>query len=153
MLRKYAGGYHAKSVLGCYVLTVSGALMMLLVVCFCNIPLEIMLVVWGIAGIIIVLFAPVQNRNKILDEVEHLVYRRRAIIIWILESMLMRLLYSKSYGLSLPQCYRKYARKEYLLFAKSKKWLYSAFRKKVYLRWQNCIGCCNTFKMGSMLFV
>lgn len=94
ILRKYAGGYHAKSVLGCYVLTVSGALMMLLVVCFCNIPLEIMLVVWGIAGIIIVLFAPVQNRNKILDEVEHLVYRRRAIIIWILESMLMWLLYS-----------------------------------------------------------
>ena len=44
--------------------------------------------------VFIVLFAPVQNRNKILDEVEHLVYRRRAIIIWILESMLMWLLYS-----------------------------------------------------------
>lgn len=94
MLRKYAGGYHAKSVIGCYMITVGSAFFMFITVSFCRMPIVVMTAVWLVSGIILFLFAPVQNENKRLDEVERLVYRRRAIIIWALESTLMWGLYS-----------------------------------------------------------
>lgn len=40
------------------------------------------------------LLVPVQNRNKELDEVEQQVYRKRAIKVWVFESILMWILYS-----------------------------------------------------------
>lgn len=94
MLRKYAGGYHAKSVIGCYLMTVGSAIIMLLTIRFCRLPIAVIIAVWLVSGIIVFLFAPVQNRNKRLDELEQLVYRRRAIIIWLSESVLMWGLYS-----------------------------------------------------------
>jgi accessory gene regulator B len=94
MLRKYAGGYHAKSVMGCYIMTVGSTFLMLTVISFYRMPMAVIIAVWLISGIIVLLFAPVQNRNKKLDEVEHLVYRRRTIIIWILVSAFMWGLYS-----------------------------------------------------------
>lgn len=94
MLRKYAGGYHAKSVIGCYLMTVGSAIIMLLTIRFCRLPIAVIIAVWLVSGIIVFLFAPVQNRNKRFDELEQLVYRRRAIIIWLSESVLMWGLYS-----------------------------------------------------------
>lgn len=94
MLRKYAGGYHAKSMIGCYLMTVGSAIIMLLTIRFCRLPIAVITAVWLVSGIIVFLFAPVQNRNKRLDELEQLVYRRRAIIIWLSESVLMWGLYS-----------------------------------------------------------
>ncbi|MBD5544813.1 MAG: accessory gene regulator B family protein [Lachnospiraceae bacterium] len=93
MLRKYAGGFHAKSVLGCYTLTVTSSITMLLIIKFISIPETMLITLWAITGLIIFLFAPVQNRNKILDEVECIVYRKRAILVWTAESILMWLLY------------------------------------------------------------
>lgn len=97
MLRKYAGGFHAKSVIGCYMMTVGSACLMLITIGICRMPMAVITAVWLVSGIIILLFAPVQNRNKRLDEVERLVYRRRTIIIWILESAFMWGLYSLNF--------------------------------------------------------
>jgi accessory gene regulator B len=89
MLRKYAGGYHARRIIGCYIITVGSAFLMLIMISFWSISIEIITAVWLVSGIIVFLFAPVQNVNKKLDDVECMEYRRRAIIIWILESALM----------------------------------------------------------------
>lgn len=94
ILRKYAGGYHAKSVGGCYLMTVGFTTIMLLIIRFYKFSLIGIVVIWLLSGSIIFLLAPIQNRNKELDAIEHLIYRRRAIKVWTFESILMWILYS-----------------------------------------------------------
>ena len=93
MLRKYAGGYHAKTLIGCYGMTIGFTLLMLITIKVFKVPLMVILSAWLVSLIIIFLFAPVQNRKKILDELERMVYRRRVLLIAILESILMWVLY------------------------------------------------------------
>lgn len=93
MLRKYAGGYHAKTLIGCYGMTIGFTLLMLITIKVFKVPLMVILSAWLVSLIIIFLFAPVQNRNKKLDELERIVYRRRVLLIAILESILMWVLY------------------------------------------------------------
>lgn len=93
-LRRYAGGYHAKTVFGCYSLTVTAALGMLVLIRLFEIPSSVQFAIWIISDIIILLFAPVQNINKSLDEVESVVYKKRTIITWIIQMIAMMLLYS-----------------------------------------------------------
>ena len=97
LLRKYAGGYHAKSVTGCYIMTVGSAFIMLAAAGNCRLPVAVVAAVWLISGIMVFLFAPVQNHNKKLDEVERLVYRRRAVVVWVLESILTWILYGLNF--------------------------------------------------------
>lgn len=94
ILRKYAGGYHAKSVGGCYLMTVGFTTIMLLIIRYYKFSLIGIVVIWFLSGISIFLLVPVQNRNKELDEVEQQVYRKRAIKVWVFESILMWILYS-----------------------------------------------------------
>lgn len=94
LLRKYAGGYHAKSVIGCYTASVGTAFIIFIIISYCRMPMAVIAATWLVSGIIVFLFAPVQNRNKELDEVERLVYRRKTIIIWIFQSTLIWVLYS-----------------------------------------------------------
>ena len=93
MLRKYAGGYHAQSLIGCYGMTIGSTLLMLITIKVFKVPLIVLLSLWLVSLIIIFLFAPVQNRNKILDELERTVYRRLVFLIVILESIFMWVLY------------------------------------------------------------
>ena len=93
LLRKYAGGYHAKSVKGCYLMTVGSTALMLWVISFCKIPTAVILAFWMLSGVFVFLFAPVQNRNKRLDEVERVVYRKKALVILMLESIFLWGLY------------------------------------------------------------
>ncbi len=97
MLRKYAGGFHAKSVFGCYALTVTSSVIMLIIIRYFSIQKLLWIALWLITGLIMFLFAPVQNENKRLDEVECLVYRKRAIIVWTAESILMWLFYGTNF--------------------------------------------------------
>lgn len=89
MLRKYVGGYHAKSVKGCYLMTVGSTALMLWVICFNKIPMAVIFTFWMLCGVFVFLFAPVENRNKKLDEVERVVYRKKALVIWMLESVVL----------------------------------------------------------------
>lgn len=101
MLRKYAGGYHAKTVLGCYFITLTSALCMMIMIKIKDIPLMVQLIVWLISSVVIILFVPMQNMNKKLDEVEELVYRNRAIITWTIETIVMAVMY----GLKFTKCF------------------------------------------------
>lgn len=94
-LRSFAGGYHAKTPLRCFVFSV----MMLIVVSiglkYLHIAELIYYAVLVAATLVVLVLSPVQDRNKPLDEIEHKVYKRRTILIAAVEltfSMLLKLL-------------------------------------------------------------
>lgn len=80
-LRSYAGGYHAGTPLKCYLLSIP--IMLLVLFGIRLIPWNGYIVVIAIilAGITVLLLAPVEDANKPLDELETIVFRRRARII------------------------------------------------------------------------
>lgn len=88
ILRAYAGGYHADAPWKCYLSTTAIVLIILLVMKFFEINSLIDISMWVVAGITIVLLAPVQTRNKMLDEIECIVYRKRAFIVWMCENVM-----------------------------------------------------------------
>lgn len=78
-LRSKAGGYHAKTRIGCYVFSCS----MITALCLLNrmvLPEFIHMVILVIANIIILVWAPVENENRPLEQVEINVFRKRVII-------------------------------------------------------------------------
>lgn len=84
-LRTFAGGYHAKTPLRCYIFSI----IMLIVVSNCIKYLFLVDLLFFFvltAGILIViLLSPVEDKNKPLDKTEHTIYKRRVIFITILE--------------------------------------------------------------------
>lgn len=84
-LRSFAGGYHAKTPLRCYL---SSIVMLIIVsVAIQYVALEIWMhyIIVAVSAIIIGVLAPVEDRNKPLDEMEMKVYKRRTIFIVIIE--------------------------------------------------------------------
>lgn len=78
-LRSKAGGYHAKTRIGCYVFSCS----MITALCLLNrmvLPEFIHMVILVIANIIILVWAPVENENRPLEQVEINVFRKQVII-------------------------------------------------------------------------
>lgn len=80
-LRSFAGGYHAKTPLRCYIFSV----IMLIVV---SIGLKYLAVSeWVYYAVLLVsvlgvlVLSPVEDRNKPLDEIEHKVYKKRTVFI------------------------------------------------------------------------
>ena len=69
MLRCHAGGYHAKTRMGCYIFSC----MMVLALCVCNrinFPLEVYILAVIISDIFILTLAPIDNVNNVLDDKE-----------------------------------------------------------------------------------
>lgn len=84
-LRSFAGGYHAKTPLRCYIFSV----IMLIIV---SIGLKYLHIeMWGyyavlLAAVLIVfVLSPIEDKNKPLDDLEYKVYKKRAIIIAVIE--------------------------------------------------------------------
>lgn len=78
-LRSMAGGYHAKTRVGCYIFSCS----IIIALCLLNkmvLPILIQLVILVIGNIIILFWAPVENENRPLEQVEKNVFRKRVII-------------------------------------------------------------------------
>lgn len=76
-LRSYAGGYHAKTPLRCYLISIVMilAVIFLTSISFCN--ELIIIVVTLISALIITSLAPVEYANKPLDKTERKVYKKR----------------------------------------------------------------------------
>lgn len=77
-LRQYAGGYHAKSNIRCYVYSIVMILVVLLTLRLSCWNFGISLIVISIGLCIILTFAPVEDSNKPLDELEVKVYRKKS---------------------------------------------------------------------------
>lgn len=80
-LRTYSGGYHASSHLKCYLLSM--AIMLLVVFCLRIIPNSAYFATSAplvlLSSVTIILLAPVEDRNRPLDEEEKVVYRRKSL--------------------------------------------------------------------------
>lgn len=87
-LRSFAGGYHAKTPLRCYIFSV----MMLIVVSigmkYISLTEWVYYAVLSAAALVVIVLSPVEDRNKPLDEIEHKVYKRRAIFIAVAEILI-----------------------------------------------------------------
>ncbi|NMB30547.1 MAG: accessory gene regulator B family protein [Clostridiales bacterium] len=87
-LRTYAGGYHAKTRIGCYIVSVLMLLLMLISVRFVSMfdaLTNAVYVIAVISGVIIWILAPVETSNKPLDSAEKSRYRLISRIVLLVE--------------------------------------------------------------------
>ena len=106
-LRTYAGGYHSSSHVKCYlistitVIAILGGAKIIM-----NYQCLIAAVATGIIGTILVMsLAPIEDANKPQDEVEHKVFRKRALInlsIWTIVTAI--LFFARLYSISVTIC-------------------------------------------------
>ena len=94
-LRQYTGGIHMRTPCRCMLFSVlfvliSGLILKFLLPMFF---LKEMLALWGICIYIILKIAPISTLNKKLDQLEYLVYRKRMIIVIIIEVLFSVVMY------------------------------------------------------------
>lgn len=86
-MRSYGGGYHAKTNMRCTVM--SSILIFLVCRGECRIPdgamIPMLLTALGISGLLLLLCAPVEDRNKPLDDRERAHCRQWGKKIWLME--------------------------------------------------------------------
>ena len=88
-LRSYAGGYHAKTAVRCYffsIVMISAVLWVMRYVMYSGLICGCLT---AISGSVIWFLVPVEDRNKPLDDVEKVVYRKRARGMVLAESILL----------------------------------------------------------------
>ncbi len=94
-LRSYAGGYHAKTYNMCTIVST----VLMYIVCIAAKVIPPHYIIWVnlgggiISGILIFIFAPVQDYNKPLDQAERECYRRRSREVWTAETVLLVICY------------------------------------------------------------
>lgn len=84
-LRSFAGGYHAKTPLRCYVFSVIMLIIVLVGIKYLYLTGWMYYVVLLAAALVVIVLSPVEDKNKPLDEIEHKIYKKRAIIIAAVE--------------------------------------------------------------------
>lgn len=87
-LRSFAGGYHARTAVRCYffsIVMISAVLWVMRYVMYSGLVCGCLT---AISGSVIWFLVPVEDRNKPLDDVEKVVYRKRARGIVLTESIL-----------------------------------------------------------------
>lgn len=87
-LRSYAGGYHAKTAVRCYFFSIVMMSAVLWVMRYVTYYGLICVCLTAVSGSMIWLLVPVEDRNKPLDDVEKVVYRKRARGIVLTESII-----------------------------------------------------------------
>lgn len=80
-LRLFAGGYHAKTPLRCYIFSVIMLIIVSIGMKYLHLTEWAYYAVLAAAALVVIVLSPVEDRNKPLDEIEHKVYKRRAIFI------------------------------------------------------------------------
>lgn len=92
LLRSYAGGYHSQSLLVCYVLSVLVTVVIAYIVNNINIS-YLLLIIYFISMILIWRLAPVDTRNKRLDEIEKTIYMKKVRYIIVTITFIMVFFY------------------------------------------------------------
>ena len=90
-LRSYAGGYHARTQLRCYIFSVVLTVCVLLSIKYIPYSNILFISLTIISGIVIFIFAPIGDENKPLDENETKVFKKRTRIILFIEIVLIGL--------------------------------------------------------------
>jgi accessory gene regulator B len=92
-LRIFAGGFHFSTPTRCYIFSSCFVAAVLLAMRYYSISLLIYCLLYCMASIIILVFSPVEDKNKPLDQLEKRVYRKRTIIVFAVENLIMMILY------------------------------------------------------------
>lgn len=88
-LRRYAGGYHAKTELLCYVSSIVFIIANASLVKYITPSPIILGIIFGISGLVIVILSPVEHKNKPLDDLERIVFTRRMRIVLLIQTVLV----------------------------------------------------------------
>jgi len=88
-LRSYVGGYHARTQLRCYLFSIVLISLVLWGIKLIPWTSFICMVVSMVIGIIIFLFAPRADENKLLDEIETVVFKKRARVIYCAQEIIL----------------------------------------------------------------
>lgn len=80
-IRSFAGGYHAKTPLRCYIYSTLMIILVLLLLRYTYITKLVNLILSLISVLVICILSPVQDNNKPLDELEKAVYKRRTMYL------------------------------------------------------------------------
>ena len=80
-LRSFAGGYHAKTPLRCYVFSVITLIVVSIGLKYLSVSEWVYYAVLLASVLGILVLSPVEDRNKPLDEIEHKVYKKRTVFI------------------------------------------------------------------------
>ena len=86
-IRVNAGGYHARTPLHCYILTISMFIVALAVMKFAVISQYVSVMLLVFASMLIWILCPVDTENKPMDEIEKQIFRQRAMIAWLIETV------------------------------------------------------------------
>ncbi len=87
-LRSFAGGYHARTPQRCYVLSTLITIAESFIIKYVVLNVFIYIGLLFLSGIIIIVFSPIDNANKPLDDLEKKVYKKKAVIICIIEILM-----------------------------------------------------------------
>lgn len=87
-LRSYAGGYHARTPLRCYIISLLLIVLILLTLNLIGESVLALFILSGIGTIICVTMSPVEDANKPLDEIEKQEYRKRTLVILSIEMII-----------------------------------------------------------------
>lgn len=83
-LRSYAGGFHAKTHMKCYSVSVIIINAVLLTIKYSRITISIYFLLAFFSLIIIFILAPVEDENKLLGKIEIVIYRKKSRIILLI---------------------------------------------------------------------
>lgn len=86
-LRRYAGGYHADTIGQCFLISIIITIIFLLLLKIDCFHTKIKIFSWIISNIVIILLAPIQNKNKELDKLEKTIYRKKTLQICFIENI------------------------------------------------------------------
>lgn len=84
-LRSYAGGFHASTHIRCYILSIIILCVIALILNIDIISMALFYCVGTLSVLAIILLCPVEDKNKPLDQLESKVYKKRTIIIMLIE--------------------------------------------------------------------
>lgn len=108
-LRTYAGGYHSSSHLKCYLLSITANLVVFGTVrlLICTGTEHLCFYLGAIGVLLLVWLAPVEDRNKPMDGMERIVFRKRAmrnLFIWSLITAVLFLTPWRNSSITLCLC-------------------------------------------------
>lgn len=87
-LRSFAGGYHSKTPLRCYLSSIVMLIIVSVAIQYVTLKIWVYYIIVAVSVMIIAVLAPVEDRNKPLDDIEMKVYKRRTIVCLSLEIIL-----------------------------------------------------------------
>lgn len=105
LCRKFSGGYHAKSSLGCFIFTQTLFISYLSLISFTNIlesKLAFILITL-FTNIIILTFAPIDNENKPFSEDEKVKFRKKSRILSLINIIIVFI--SVYFSLFISECF------------------------------------------------